>query len=102
MKRNVVHRLGLVSPKSAGIAIRSGVSALMAFMTIAAAAPTTVQFKPAQTYSVGNPAWVVVGDFNNDGKRDMAVINKGDPTVNDPGGVSVFLGNGDGTFQSAK
>ena len=101
MNRNIVQLLGAVSRKNAGIAIRSGVSTLIAFTTIAAAA-STVKFKPAQTYSVGNPAWVVVGDFNNDGKRDMVVINKGDPTVNDPGGVSVFLGNGDGTFQSAK
>jgi FG-GAP-like repeat len=101
MKRDLVHLLAAVSPKNAGIALRSGVFALMAFMTIPAAA-STVQFKPEQTYSVGNPAWVVVGDFNNDGKRDMVVINKGDPTANDPGGVSIFFGNGDGTFQSAK
>ena len=101
MKRDLVHLLAAVSPKNAGIALRSGVFALMAFMTIPAAA-STAQFKPEQTYSVGNPAWVVVGDFNNDGKRDMVVINKGDPTANDPGGVSIFFGNGDGTFQSAK
>jgi hypothetical protein len=101
MKRKLVHLLATVSSKHARIAIRCGASALMAVMTMAAAA-SIVQFKPVQTYSVGNPAWVVVGDFNNDGKRDMVVINKGDPTVNDPGGVTVFLGNGDGTFQSAK
>ncbi len=101
MKCNLVHLLGTVSPQNARIAIRCDVSALMAFMTLAAAA-STVQFKPVQTYSVSNPSWVVVGDFNNDGKRDMVVINKGDPTVNDPGGVSIFFGNGDGTFQSAK
>ena len=101
MKCSLVHLLGTVSPQNARIAIRCGVSALMAFMTLAAAA-STVQFKPVQTYSVSNPTWVVVGDFNNDGKRDMVVINKGDPTVNDLGGVSIFFGNGDGTFQSAK
>lgn len=101
MKRNLVHLLAAVSPKNAGIVVRGGVSALMAVMTIAAAA-STVQFKPVQTYSVSNPTWVVVVDFNNDGKPDMVVIKKGDPTVNDPGGVSIFFGNGDGTFQSAK
>ena len=62
------------------------VAGLLVFMTLAASA-STVQFNPTQTYSVGNPSWIVVGDFNNDGKRDIVVINKGDPTVNDPGGV---------------
>ena len=37
---------------------------------------------------------VVVGDFNRDGKLDIAVANSGNSTV------GVFLGNGDGTFQA--
>jgi hypothetical protein len=36
----------------------------------------------------------VVGDFNGDGKPDLAVVNEGSNTV------SILLGNGDGTFQS--
>jgi hypothetical protein len=32
---------------------------------------------------------------------DLAVLNFGDPTVNDNGSVSILLGNGDGSFQSA-
>src|SRR5262249_97265 len=39
---------------------------------------------------------VALGDFNGDGKLDLAVANFGNNTV------SVLLGNGDGTFQAAQ
>ncbi|MGC1907447.1 MAG: FG-GAP-like repeat-containing protein [Candidatus Acidiferrum sp.] len=42
----------------------------------------------------GYPMSVVTGDFNGDGKIDVAVANG-----NSPGTVSVFLGKGDGTLQ---
>ena len=96
MKRHFVHLLRAVSPKNAGIVALGAVSALMAFMTIAAAA-STVQFKPAQSYAVGtNPTSVAVGDFNGDGKLDVAVANSGSSNV------SILLGNGDGTLQPAR
>ena len=38
------------------------------------------------------PTAVVQGDFNEDGKMDLAISNGGDNTI------YVFLGNGDGTF----
>jgi hypothetical protein len=46
--------------------------------------------------SVGiQPEAIVAGDFNNDGKLDLAIVNSGDNTV------SLLLGNGDGTFTQA-
>jgi hypothetical protein len=42
------------------------------------------------------PNGVVVGDFNGDGKLDFAVANQSSNTV------SVFLGNGNGTFQAPR
>ncbi len=41
-----------------------------------------------------NPWAAAVGDFDDDGKQDLAVANQGDNSV------SVLLGNGDGTFRT--
>jgi hypothetical protein len=76
----------------------------VAILTPSAIASTAaVNFKPEQHYPVGtSPVGVVVGDFNHDGKRDLAVLNSGDATTGDNGSVSILFGNGDGTFQTAK
>jgi len=59
-------------------------------------------FQAAVTYAAGSrPNSVTSGDFNGDGKLDLAVANSnlGPPPARDS--VSVLLGNGDGTFQAA-
>src|SRR5712692_693007 len=62
-----------------------------------------VGFQPPVTYPVGTaPRAVASGDFNGDGKMDLAIANFGDPNAHDDGGVSILLGNGDGTFQAQK
>ena len=52
-------------------------------------------FLPELDYATGKgPAAVAMGDFNGDGKLDLAVANLADGTV------SILLGNGNGTFQT--
>jgi FG-GAP-like repeat len=41
------------------------------------------------------------GDFDADGKLDLAVMNAGNAGASDDGSVSILLGNGDGTFKAA-
>lgn len=56
------------------------------------------EFQPVSTspFSIfGFPTSIVVGDFNNDGKSDLLVS-----TLEGLGAFYLFLGNGDGTFQS--
>ena len=56
----------------------------------------TVSFIARRDFAAGgNPISVAVGDFNGDGILDLAVANSGSNTI------SVLLGNGDGTFQTA-
>ena len=60
----------------------------------------TGTFQPAVNYAVATfPQSVAVGDYNGDGKLDLAVANEG--SGNGTGSVSRLIGNGDGTFQAA-
>ncbi len=55
-------------------------------------------FQPAVDYATLFPVWVTAADLNGDGKLDLVAANFG--TAHSPGGASVFLGNGNGTFQA--
>ncbi len=53
-------------------------------------------------YSTGSSGavWVVAGDFNKDGRLDLAVANECSDETCTQAGVAILLGNGDGTLQS--
>ena len=74
-----------------------GFGMIAVLMFLLTAGSRAVEFASPVAYAVGpKPAGVITGDFNGDGKLDLAVFNTGSNTV------SILLGNGDGTFQPAK
>jgi hypothetical protein len=56
-------------------------------------------FQDPKSFRVGSIAGLTVGDFNGDGRQDLVIANSAGFGL--LGGVSIFLGKGDGTLQLA-
>ncbi|MFY9618874.1 MAG: VCBS repeat-containing protein [Pyrinomonadaceae bacterium] len=68
---------------------------LISFLCLAGAL-TSIRAATFTTYPVGTePKAVASADFNNDGKRDLATVNRGSSNV------SILLGDGAGNFGAA-
>lgn len=76
-----------------GAPYASSVSTSATAETVNAAVADSLAAAPNSPFGVGNlPQSVAVGDFNNDGKADLAVANTGDGTL------TILLGDGTGNF----
>jgi hypothetical protein len=60
-------------------------------------------FQAPVNYPTGyDPTWIATGDFDGDGKLDLAVAYHGCASATAcPGGIAIFLGKGDGSFKNS-
>src|SRR3954451_19553931 len=78
-------------PRKAGVVL-----AAAGVLAMCVAAVALAGFRTATSYPVGAEALdVAIADFNGDGKRDLAVSNRGDDNV------SILRGSGNGAFGAA-
>lgn len=83
---------GWITVSSAG---PTGIVSNIAFLPVGVST-TSLNFSSSTLATGSEPYRMAQGDFNLDGKTDLAVANFSSNTV------SIFLGNGDGTFQAAQ
>jgi FG-GAP-like repeat/Cep192 domain 4/HYDIN/CFA65/VesB-like, Ig-like domain len=81
---------GWITVSSPGVAASN-----LVYLPVGAPA-SSMNFTSAQYLAGGESFMMAQGDFNGDGKMDLAVANW------ESNSVSVFLSNGDGTFQAAQ
>src|ERR1041384_3143583 len=87
-------RIFLFHPTVISVAIWS--SSLSYRDSVLAAGCSAINFGSAGAFSAGtSPNSVAIGDFNGDGKLDLALANGLSANI------SVLLGNGNGTFLAA-
>ncbi len=83
---------GWITVSSAG---PTGIVSNIAFLPVGVST-ASLNFSTSTLTTGSFPYRMAQGDFNVDGKTDLAVANWGSNTV------SIFMGNGDGTFQAAQ
>jgi hypothetical protein len=90
-------------PQRAPFAQREARASKKAAPQLGAPPSSALNFAPAVTYGSGGylAFSVAVSDVNGDGKPDLVIANYSACSTCTTGVVSVLLGNGDGTFQTA-
>ncbi|MEW6413544.1 MAG: FG-GAP-like repeat-containing protein [Candidatus Zixiibacteriota bacterium] len=85
--------------------IKTSIITISSVILLTTASVWAVSFEIGESYSAGQePFWLSKADFNSDGHLDLAVGHCDEhlyPEIDANSGISVFFGNGDGTFAEA-